>query len=136
MKKFVTYGLWACFYVICVCLGMVGMPQDFGVVLRIIMALGFFVPPLLLLIWARQEQDAKTLKRLRILSLCSLGLTMVLLTVNLVSFAMSELMGRILYVALVLVSAPMTCLGHWVLSMFLWACLLMATWVKFPGREK
>ncbi len=136
MKRFIACCVWACLYVICVCLGMTAMPQDFGAVLRVIMALGFFVPGVLLLYWAHREGDRKTLRQLRILSIAVLALTLLALIANLASFAMSELWGRALYVILVLVSVPMTCLGHWAWGLFLWACLLMATFLRFPDTKQ
>ena len=37
----------------------------------------------------------------------------------------SEMLGNFVHYILVIVSSPMICSGHWAMSMFLWACLLM-----------
>ena len=66
----------------------------------------------------------------RILSACSLVLTLVALVANFLGVLASDLVGSLLYVLLVLVSTPMVCSGIWVASLFLWACLLMATFLK------
>lgn len=135
MKKYVTYGLWACFYVICVCLGMLPRPTDFGAVLCTVMALAFFVPGVLLLYWGYREGDKKTVKTVRLIAICSLTLTLILLVANIASARLSEAAGNVLYVILVLVSAPMTCLGSWAVSLFSWACLLMGSFVKMKNKK-
>jgi len=33
----------------------------------------------------------------------------------------------VLHIMLVIVSSPMVCSGNWALSLFLWACLLVAS---------
>ena len=39
----------------------------------------------------------------------------------------SEALGNVLHYILVVVSSPMIASGHWALSLFLWACLLMVS---------
>ena len=46
---------------------------------------------------------------------------------NLVSALWSETLGSFLYYLLVILSTPMVCSGYWIMSLFLWACLLMAS---------
>ena len=52
---------------------------------------------------------------------------MVLLVANFLSALGSVTLGDVLYGMLVIVSSPMVCSGYWVLSLFLWACLLMSS---------
>ena len=60
----------------------------------------------------------------------SLGLTLLLLIVNFMTALSSEFLGTVVYGILTVVSAPMICSGYWVLSLFLWACLLMVSLKK------
>ncbi len=123
MKIKLTYTLWAVLFVICACLGFVRDAAGFGKVLLTLSSLIFFLPGVLLLFWGQ-------VKQVRIISLCSLGATLLLLVANFFSVLASRLVGDVLYAILVLISSPMVCSQYWVLSMFLWACLLMATFLK------
>ena len=69
----------------------------------------------------------------RNLSAISLGVTLFLLVLNFLSGKASDAMGEFLYGLLTMLSAPMVCSQYWLLSLFLWACLLM-TAISF--REK
>ena len=128
MKKWILFGIWGCLYIICVALGYAVLeptPLQTGALLAV--ALLFFVPPALLVIDAYRQQDAKTLKILRIISICSLALTLLFLVANVFSALGSESLGNTLYEILILVSAPMVCSQRWFLSIFLWACLFFVT---------
>jgi hypothetical protein len=59
-----------------------------------------------------------------------LGLTLALLVANVFSVLWSEAVGTVLYELLIFVSVPMVCSRHWVLSLFLWACLFFSTLPK------
>ena len=54
-------------------------------------------------------------------------LSLVFLVLNFLSVYFSAHTGLVVYVLLVMFSAPMVCSQIWVLSLFLWACLLMVT---------
>ena len=123
MKLKLTYALWAVLFVICACLGFVRDAAGFGKVLLILSSLIFFLPGVFLLSWGQRKQ-------VRIICLCSLGVSLVLLVANFFSVLTSRLVGDILYALLVVFSTPMVCSQLWVLSLFLWACLLMATFLK------
>jgi multidrug efflux pump subunit AcrB len=88
-------------------------------------ALLFFLPPAALLYRAAKEKDSHTLQLIRNLSALSLVLTAVLLVVNFLTALSSEALGNFFHGMLVVVSSPMVCSGHWALSLFCWACLLM-----------
>ena len=107
MKKNMLYTLWAAAFAVCA-------------------ALGFFLPPALLLFTAKKTGDSKTLGILRTVSLTSLGLTLALLVLNILFAAGSRALGNFLHGLLAVVSAPMMALGNWAVSMFLWACLFFA----------
>ena len=89
-------------------------------------AIAFFVPPFVLL----YRGDRDTVLLIRNLSALSLGVTLVVLILNFVLAVSSETMGNLLHIVLTIVSAPMLASGYWVLSLFLWACLLMASLKK------
>lgn len=134
MKERVLYIAWAVLYAICAALGFYGEAEGFGKVLFVLTALIFFLPGIGLLILGYREKNRKILRRVRIISAVSLALTLILLIAN-VAVAAAEATNRLLHVLLVLVSAPMLCGQYWVMSLFLWACLLFATFVKLP-KEK
>ena len=127
MKKQNAYKAWAALYTLCVGFGFVSKPDAFGKVLLVALSLLCFVPPFCLAIRARKEENRKTLKVLRLVSILSLSLTLVFLVLNFLSVNFSVEAGLWLYVLLVMVSAPMMCAQYWVISLFLWACLLFAT---------
>ena len=77
-----------------------------------------------LLLYRSEKQDALLIRNL---SALSLTLTLVLLILNFLLAFSSETLGQILHYVLIIVSCPMICSGHWALSLFLWACLLMAS---------
>lgn len=89
-------------------------------------AIAFFVPPFVLL----YRGDRDTVLLIRNLSALSLGVTLVVLILNFVLAVSSETLGNLLHIVLTIVSAPMLASGYWVLSLFLWACLLMASLKK------
>ena len=74
--------------------------------------------------------DRETALLIRNLSALSLGVTLVTLILNFILAVSSEFLGNVLHYILVIVSAPMICSGYWVLSLFLWACLLMVSLKK------
>ena len=123
MKVKLTYALWGVLFIICACLGFVRNPSGFGKVLLTLSSLIFFLPGWLLLSWGQRKQ-------VRIICVCSLGISLVLLVANFFSVLASQTVGDVLHSLLVVLSAPMVCSQYWVLSLFLWACLLMATIFK------
>lgn len=132
MNKKLLYTLWGCLYVLCVGLGTVEAPQGLGTVLFFLTSLIFFLPPAILMYHAVKNDDRKVKHTIRILCLVSLGTTLVLLIVNFVSFSMGAQAGKILNDLLILFSAPMFCSQYWVVSLFLWACLLWSSFMKKP----
>lgn len=127
MNKTSFFSLWSGMFILCAGLGFIPEPAPVLKVLLILFAIGFFVPPAFLLRNASKEKDRDTLALVRNLSALSLGLTVVLLICNFASILWPEVLGNVLYTVLVMVSAPMFCAQYWVLSLFLWACLLIAS---------
>lgn len=122
--------LWVALYIICAALGFVREPEGLGKALLFFSALIFFLPGFALLIRGWKEHDGKILLGLRLASGLSLLLTWILLICNFLSAGASNAAGMTLYRILGVVSAPMYCGQVWVVSLFLWACLLIGAFVR------
>ena len=118
-----VYIFWGILYALCFGFGFIPEPE--GITAWAMTGLGivFFVPGFVLLCL-----DQK--KVVRLISAVSLGATMVTVMLNFLSVNASTGTGDFLYVLLGLVSTPMFCARIWVLSLFLWACLLMSSFMK------
>lgn len=127
MNKKLVFALWGGLFILCAALGFIPEPAGAIRVLLTVLAFGFFAPPAALLYRAAKEGDSAVLKLVRNLSALWLALTLVLLIVNFLSAFGSEVLGNILYYVLIIVTSPMICSGHWAMSMFCWACLLMVS---------
>ena len=123
MNKKNLYYIWAGLFILTALLGFITEPNGLLKALMVMAAVGFFVPPALLL----KQGDMQDIKLVRNFSLASLITTTVLLVLNVMSVLASEAVGTGLYALLILLSAPMVCSQYWALSMFLWACLLMVS---------
>ena len=119
MNKKVLFILWGILFILCAGLGFLPESNGWMTALSVL----FFLPPAVLLY--QKQRNAVLL--VRNLSALSLGLTVVVLSLNFMLAVSSETLGNILHYILVIVSAPMVCSGYWVLSLFLWACLLMGS---------
>ena len=124
MNKKLLLMLWAGLFIMCAALGFIPEPEGAAAAAMTAVSVLFFLPPALLLYKFR---DPVTVKLIRNLSALSLGFTLVLLILNFLTALRSEYLGQVLHYVLVIVSSPMICSGHWALSLFLWACLLMAS---------
>lgn len=123
MKRKTLYILWATLFILCAGLGFIPEPEGVAATALMVLSIVFFVPPALLLYRA----DASDAKLIRNLAALSLGLTLALLVLNFLTAFSSEVLGQILHYVLIIVTSPMICSGHWAMSLFLWACLLMAS---------
>ena len=130
MKERTLYPLWVCLYVLCVFLGAIPERSAAGSIVLAVVGVLFFVPGAMLLYLGFRKNQKKTVLTVRWISAVSLGLSLVFLVANLLSVAStSYALGDVLHVILLMVSTPMMCFDHWVVGLFLWACLLM---VSFP----
>lgn len=135
-KSTVCYIVWAVLYCVCVGLGFVADPTGGEKAFLVAVSLLFFVPPFYLLWQAKKENSRKTLLALRLISIGVLALTLIFLILNFLSVYFSAEAGLVLYVLLVMFSAPMICGQYWVLSLFLWACILVISLQKpRPGQR-
>ena len=129
-KEIISYCVWLCLYILCVGLGTVEEINGIGKVLFVLTALIFFLPGVYLLYLGITQKEKKILLRVRIIAICSLALTVLVFSANVIAVGSSANVGRTLYDLLNLVSAPMFCSQYWILSLFLWACLLSASFQK------
>ena len=135
MKRPILYCFWGFFFVICGALGNVENPEGFRATAMTLLSVCFFIPPAILLADGWKKDDKKLIRAIRYISIASLVLTMGLLIANIAVVGASEQTGNVLYQILIYVSVPMVCSRYYVLSMFLWACLLLATFPKFIQKK-
>ena len=127
MPNRILFILWGGLFILCAGLGFIPEPAGVvGAVLTVLSVL-FFLPAFAIVYRAGKSRDRHTLKLMASLSALSLGGTLVLLIANVLSAVAPEAVGTALYYLLIIVSSPMVCSGYWVLSLFLWACVLMAS---------
>ena len=127
MKKQYLFALWGGFFALCATLGFIPDPAGALKVLMTLLSIAFFVPGALLLRLSRQNGDRNTVVLVRNLAAASLALTALLIIANFLSAMASEKLGNILHSVLIIVSSPMVCSQYWALSLFLWACLMIAS---------
>ena len=127
MKNRFIYALWGALFILCALLGFI--PEPVGGLRTLLTGLSilFFLPPALLVWKGRREEDRQTLLLVRNLSIVSLSLSVGLIIANFLTVFRSELLGDILHGVLAVVSSPMICSGHWAMSLFFWACLLISS---------
>ena len=134
MNRTSFYTVWAGFFILCAGLGFIPEPAGFLKFLMIALTLGFFAVPAWFLLWLDKRCDKLHIRILRNLAAASLGLTLVLILVNFMAFMAPESVGTLLHILLIVVSAPMVCGQYWVLSLFLWACLMI--WAQKLLKKK
>lgn len=134
MKKSSLMAVWGIFYIICAGLGFIPEPEGVVRIFLTVISVLFFVPPAILLYDAFSGRDRKTILLIRRLSALSLGVTLVLLIANFLAALTSEWLGTVLHVLLAICSAPMFCSNYWILSLFLWAVLLVSSMQKWKEK--
>ena len=118
------YTLWGVMFVLCAALGFIPEPQGAARIALTGLSVLFFLPPAVLVWQARKAGDRRTLRLIRNLSLLSLGVTLVMLIVVVLTIPASLAVGDILYGVLTVLSAPMIGSQIWMVSLCLWAVLL------------
>ena len=127
MYRKILYALWACLFILCAGLGFIPEPEGSLSAVLSLLALLFFLPPAWLLYQSGKHRQKDTALLIRNLYLVSLILKVTVLILNFFTAFASQRLGQILHYVLVIVSSPMICSGHWAMSLFLWACLLMVS---------
>ena len=134
MKKSSLMAVWGIFYIICAGLGFIPEPEGAVRIFLTVISVLFFVPPAILLYDAFSGRDRKMILLIRRLSALSLGVTLGLLIANFLAALTSEWLGTVLHVLLAICSAPMFCSNYWILSLFLWAVLLVSSMQKWKEK--
>lgn len=130
------FCLWGAFYILNVGLGFISATNIIVKIAMIIVALATFVPGVLLLIQGFQKKNRKLIRTIRWISLGSLGLTTLCLVALLLCTAFAaQTAALIVSILLCIVSAPMFSGQYWIISLFAWAALLSATFLKTPDRK-
>lgn len=135
MNRKSLFALWGVMFVLCAALGFVSGPENLTKALLVLAGLCFFVPGFALVAQAKNSGDLHTLALIRNLAALSLSLTALLLMLNFLSVRGSDALGNVLHAVLVIVSAPMMCGQYWVVSLFLWACLMITAWKNLKGKH-
>lgn len=134
MKDKHLYALWGGLYILCAFLGAIEAPEGLLKALLVLLAVGFFVPGGVLLYRGIGAHDRKAVGRIRNIALIWLGATVIMMVLNILSVNFSQTAGDWLYALLVLVSSPMVCGRYWVVTLFLWACLLFTALTHMPKK--
>ena len=130
MKSKSIYPVWGIMYVLCCALGFLTQRSKGLDVALTILSVLFFVPGVVIMVNAYMQNDKKELKRLRLISLGSLVLTLVVLAITFATARGSVGLGNALQNVLGVVSVPMFCSKVWALPLFLWACLFISSFPK------
>ena len=119
--------VWGCMYLLCTACGFIMTAPGFLSGLFLLLSIGFFIPGGMLLWSGIQNQDHRTVKTVRLLSILSLSLTVLMIILNFATARDSAAIGTAMYWILIVVSTPMICSQVWVIGLFGWACLLMGS---------
>ena len=126
MKNRSLFIAWAFLFILCAIGGFIPVTKPAVRILLPGLSLLFFLPPALLL----HHGTVPERHLVRNLSVLSLVLTVLLLIANFLTAFRSEALGNALHALLTVVGCPMITSGHWAMSLFLWACLLVASLKK------
>ena len=127
MQKRNLYIAWGVLYIFCTVLSFIPPKEGGFFALCMGLSFGFFVPPALLLYRAVKRGEQGTVRLIRTLSAVSLGATLVMMVLNLLSVGASAAAGQAMYWLLIVVSSPMICMQIRGISLFLWAVLLIVS---------
>lgn len=120
---------WLYLYILCAVLGFIPAPTGVMKAILILLGTGFFVPPIILIRWAEVRDQFTTLRRLRLISIIALSVSVALVMLNMASALMTPVAGDVLYAILVIVASPLVCGQVWVLTFFGWAYVLIRSTV-------
>lgn len=128
-NRYLAIG-WGVMYGLCALLSLIPEPNSLVKALLLLVGLAFYVPGAILLYRSFRHNDLLLRKRIRLVCAVWLVVTAVLLMLNISSTGLSENMGNLLHYTLVILGSPMGCIQNWMLGVFLWACLLYASFLK------
>lgn len=125
---------WGCMYALCTACGFLPVTSGALSGLFLLFSLGFFIPGGMLLFNALKNDDRRTVKALRLISILSLVLTLLMVILNFATAQDSKTVGEVMYWILIVVSTPMICSQVWIVGLFGWACLLMGTIINVKKK--
>ena len=131
MNRKRIFALWGGLYALCAGLGFIPAPAGVLKALLAVLAVAFFVPPLMIVYG---KSNRHTLQLVRNLAAWWLVLTTALLVLNFMSATAPVHLGDLLYAVLVIVSSPMICGQYWVLSLFGWAFVMFAAMAQLKKK--
>ena len=131
MNQKTLFALWGGLYALCAGLGFIPAPAGVLKALLAVLAVAFFVPPLMIVYGKSNRHD---LQLVRNLAAWWLVLTTALLVINFMSATAPVHLGDLLYAVLVIVSSPMICGQYWVLSLFGWAFVMFAAMAQLKKK--
>ena len=120
MKTKTLWLIWLYLFAFCCILGFIPNPPEFVKALLVCVGICFFIPGVLLL----KSKEQRSVRLVRLLSICSLVLTLVTVILNFASVLMAPVWGTVLYIIMGILSTPMLCCQVWAIGLFGWACLL------------
>ena len=125
------YMAWAILFALT---GLMGLlfpgAGGFGRAVLILLAVGFFLPPWLILAKARAGKAKRHITLIRCLAAASLVATVLLLCAGIRSLTLGEGAGNLIHIATSILCAPLTCGNYYALPIFCWATLLFGSFVK------
>ena len=122
---------WGILSILCAALGFIANPAGGLKFALVLLGVLSFVPGAMLLAEGYRKESRKTVFAVRWISFASLILTLIFLVAFFLCAAFaSETTVNVVFTILSLVSTPMMCCQYWVVSLFLWGCLLSATFLK------
>ncbi len=134
MKRQKLYLCWGGCFALCAGLGCIPNPEGLLKAVMVLLSVLFFLPPTLLLVRGIREKNRSEVLLIRRIALLSLGVTLALLVANVLTARGAKAVGDFFYYLLVILSAPMVCGQYWVLSLFLWGCLLTTSCLWMPKK--
>lgn len=136
MNNKVVFLIWCGLFILCALLGFIPPVHGLVSVLLTLAAAAFFVPPWILFFRGMQRKDLSVLAVLRGISIASLVATLLFLVLFFMTAGTNETAGAYFYGLLAVFSAPMFCSQYWIFSLFLWACLFIASFSAIRKAKK
>lgn len=125
MKMKSVWLAWLYMFILCAILGFIPEVTGLYKVLMALVAAGFFVPGVVLLVKSDHRDNVKSITLVRNIAIGALCLTTVLIMLNFLSATMSKAWGDVFYVMLVVLASPLICGQYWILTLFGWAFLMV-----------
>lgn len=123
MKTKTLWLTWLYLFAFCAVMGFIPNPPEYMKALLVVVGICFFIPGALLL----KRREPKTVRIVRLLSICSLVLTLITIILNFASALMKPIWGTVFYIIMGILSTPMLCCQFWIIGLFGWSCLLSAS---------